>query len=86
MIDSPQERAAVYAMFAVVALEACLNFSVPLYIQIMQGRTPLATSVTMLPFSLTVSFAALLVGLAFLSIVPAGWLPASTPGEIPDPK
>lgn len=184
MIDSPQERAAVYAMFAVVALEACLNFSVPLYIQIMQGRTPLATSVTMLPFSLTVSFAALLVvryyarftsrqigragfvlctagllwlsflvrndwnsvpvmlglivfgigqgalvtllfnvlvtaspkelagdvgslrgttnnlaaavgtavagallvGLAFLSIVPAGWLPAYKPGEIPDPK
>ena len=61
VIDSPQERAAVYAMFAVVALEACLNFSVPLYIQIVQGRTPLATSVAMLPFNLTVFFAALLV-------------------------
>ena len=34
VIDSPQERAAVYAMFAVVALEAALNFSVPRYIQI----------------------------------------------------
>ena len=61
VIDSPQERAAVYAMFAVVALEACLNFSVPLYIQIVQGRTPLATSVAMLPFNLTVFFTALLV-------------------------
>jgi MFS family permease len=40
VIDSPQERAAVYAMFAVVALEAMLNFTVPLYIQIVQGRTP----------------------------------------------
>src|SRR5262249_9256917 len=36
VIDSPQERAAVYAMFSVVALEAMLNFSVPLYIQIVQ--------------------------------------------------
>lgn len=61
VLDSPQERAAVYAMFAVVALEACLNFSVPLYIQIIQGRTPLATSVAMLPFNLTVFFTALLV-------------------------
>jgi hypothetical protein len=34
------ERAAVYAMFIVVALEAALNFTVPLYIQIVQGRTP----------------------------------------------
>ncbi len=40
VIDSPQERAAVYALFAVVALEAALNFSVPLYIQIVQGRSP----------------------------------------------
>ena len=38
VVDSPQERAAVYAMFSVVALEAMLNFSVPLYIQIVQGR------------------------------------------------
>jgi predicted MFS family arabinose efflux permease len=61
VIDSPQERAAVYAMFSVVALEAALNFSVPLYIQIVQGRSPLATVVAMLPFNLTVFFAAMLV-------------------------
>ncbi len=54
VLDSPQERAAVFAMFAVVALEAALNFSVPLYIQIVQGRSPLATAVAMLPFNLTV--------------------------------
>ena len=61
MIDSPQERAAVYAMFSVVALEAALNFSVPLYIQIVQGRSPLATAVAMMPFNLTVFFAAMLI-------------------------
>lgn len=61
VIDSPQERAAVYAMFAVVALEAALNFSVPLYIQIIQGRSPIATAVAMMPFNLTVFFAAMLI-------------------------
>lgn len=61
VLDSPQERAAVYAMFTVVALEAALNFSVPLYIQIVQGRSPLATAVAMLPFNLTVFFAAMLI-------------------------
>jgi MFS family permease len=61
VIDSPTERAAVYAMFAIVALEAALNFTVPLYIQIVQGRTPLDTAIAMMPFNLSVFFAALLI-------------------------
>jgi predicted MFS family arabinose efflux permease len=61
VIASPQERAAVYAMFSVVALEAALNFSVPLYIQIVQGRSPLATAIAMMPFNLTVFFTAMLI-------------------------
>ncbi|MEW6450513.1 MAG: MFS transporter [Pseudomonadota bacterium] len=61
VIDSPEERAAVFAMFSVVALEAALNFSVPLYIQIVQGRSPIATAVAMMPFNLTVFFAAMLI-------------------------
>ncbi|WP_426436885.1 MFS transporter [Bradyrhizobium genosp. P] len=61
VIDSPEERAAVYAMFAVVALEAALNFSVPLYIQIVQGRSPIATAIAMMPFNLTVFVAAMLI-------------------------
>jgi len=61
VIDSPEERAAVYAMFAVVALEAALNFSIPLYIQIVQGRSPIATAVAMMPFNLTVFFTAMLI-------------------------
>ncbi|MBN9183126.1 MAG: MFS transporter, partial [Microbacterium sp.] len=44
VFGSSRERAAVYAMFIVVALEAGLNFTVPLYIQIVQGRTPFDTS------------------------------------------
>jgi predicted MFS family arabinose efflux permease len=61
VIESPQERAAVYAMFSVVALEAMLNFSVPLYIQIVQGRSPLATAIAMMPFNLTVFITAMLI-------------------------
>ncbi|MFG1360594.1 MFS transporter [Xanthobacter pseudotagetidis] len=61
VITSGQERAAVIAMFAVVALEAMLNFSVPLYIQIVQGRSPLATAIAMMPFNLTVFFSAMLI-------------------------
>src|SRR5262249_47356057 len=49
------------AMFSVVALEAALNFSVPLYIQIVQGSTPLATAIAMMPFNLTVFFSAMLI-------------------------
>jgi MFS family permease len=61
VFGSSRERAAVYAMFVVVALEAALNFTIPLYIQIVQGRTPFDTSLAMLPFNLTVFFTAMLV-------------------------
>jgi MFS family permease len=61
IIRSGEERAAIFALFCVVALEAMLNFSVPLYIQVIQGRTPIETAVAMLPFNLTVFFTAMLV-------------------------
>ncbi|WP_242497709.1 MFS transporter [Microbacterium protaetiae] len=61
VFGSSRERAAVYAMFIVVALEAALNFTVPLYIQIVQGRTPVDTSLAMLPFNLTVFVTAIIV-------------------------
>lgn len=61
ILGSARERAAVYAMFIVVAMEAALNFTVPLYIQIVQGRTPFDTALAMMPFNLTVFVTALLV-------------------------
>jgi predicted MFS family arabinose efflux permease len=61
ILRSSKERAAVYAMFIVVALEACVNFTIPLYIQIVQGRTPFDTSIAMMPFNLTVFITATLV-------------------------
>ncbi len=61
VLRSSRERAAVYAMFIVVALEAALNFTVPMYIQIVQGRTPFETSLAMMPFNLTVFITATLI-------------------------
>ena len=61
VIDSAKERAAVLAMFAIVGMEAALNFSVPLYIQIVQGRSAFDTAIAMMPFNLSVFFTAILV-------------------------
>lgn len=70
VITSPSERAAVFAMFAVVALEAMLNFSVPLYIQIVQGSTPFATAIAMMPFNLSVFFSAMLIVRFYKKLTP----------------
>jgi predicted MFS family arabinose efflux permease len=70
VITSGRERAAVYCMFAVVSLEAMLNFSVPLYIQIVQGRTPIETAIAMMPFNLTVFFTAMLVVKLYTTLTP----------------
>lgn len=61
VVDSPREWAAVVALFIIVGTEAAINFAVPLYIQIVQGRSPAATSVAMMPFMLTVFFTAILI-------------------------
>ena len=70
VITSGEERAAVYAMFTVVGLEAMLNFTVPLYIQIVQGRTPIETAIAMMPFNLTVFVTAMLVVRLYDRITP----------------
>lgn len=61
VVDSPREWAAVVTLFAIVATEGAINFMVPLYIQIIQGRSSAATSVAMMPFMLTVFFTAILI-------------------------
>ncbi|WP_428305718.1 MFS transporter [Lacipirellula sp.] len=61
VVDSPREWATVIALFAIVGVEAAINFSVPLYIQIVQGRSSMATSIAMMPFMLTVFFTAILI-------------------------
>lgn len=61
VISSSREWAAVIALFLIVSMEAAINFSVPLYIQIVQGRSPFQTSLAMTPFLVTVFFTAILI-------------------------
>jgi MFS family permease len=61
VVQSPREWAAVLTLFIIVAMEGAINFSVPLYIQIVQGRSSMATSIAMMPFMLTVFFTAILI-------------------------
>jgi MFS family permease len=61
VVESPREWAAVVALFVIVGMEGAINFTVPLYIQIVQGRSSLMTSMAMMPFMLTVFFTAILI-------------------------
>jgi MFS family permease len=51
----------VVALFIIVGMEGAINFSVPLYIQIVQGSPAFQTSIAMMPFMLTVFFTAILI-------------------------
>jgi len=61
VVDSPKEWAAVVTLFVIVSMEGAINFSVPLYTQIVQGRSSMQTSIAMMPFMLTVFFTAILI-------------------------
>ncbi|HEX7287700.1 MAG TPA: MFS transporter, partial [Candidatus Angelobacter sp.] len=61
VVETPRERAAVFSLFIVGALGSAVTFLVPLYIQIVQGRTGLQTAVAVIPFSLASFAAAVLV-------------------------
>lgn len=61
VVDTPRERAAVLSMFIIGALGSATTFLVPLYIQIVQGRTGMQTAVAVIPFSLASFVAAVLV-------------------------
>lgn len=61
VVSSSREWATVVALFTIVGMEGAINFAVPLYIQIVQGRSSMATSIAMMPFMLTVFFTAILI-------------------------
>jgi MFS family permease len=61
VVDSPLEWMTAVALFIIVGMEGAINFSVPLYIQIVQGLPAFQTSIAMMPFMLTVFFTAILI-------------------------
>jgi MFS family permease len=61
VIESPREHSAAVAMMAIFTLANALTFLVPLYIQMVQGRTSFETAVAMIPYQLSVFVAAIFV-------------------------
>ena len=61
VIETPQERSAVFSMFIVIVLGSAISFLIPLYIQIVQGRSSLQTALAIIPYSLSIFAAAILV-------------------------
>ena len=61
VVESRSERSAVLALMAIVAIGSALNFMIPLYIQIVQGNSSLATAVALIPYQLAILTAAVMV-------------------------
>jgi MFS family permease len=59
VIDSSEERNAVYAFLVAGGLGSAISFLIPLYIQIVQNQTPLFTSIAIVPYAITVAAAAI---------------------------
>jgi MFS family permease len=70
VVDEPHERAATFSLFIIAALGPAINFLIPLYIQIVQGRSSLQTAVAVIPYSLAIFAAAALVVRLFNRLTP----------------
>lgn len=64
LIGRGRERSALLSMFAIGAIGAGLTFLIPLYIEVVQGRTSLYTAVALVPFTVA-SFATAIVVVRF---------------------
>jgi MFS family permease len=61
VLDSPEERNATFSLLIMSAVGPAVNFLIPLYIQIVQGRTSLQTSVAVIPYTLAIFTSAVLI-------------------------
>jgi predicted MFS family arabinose efflux permease len=61
VLDSKYERSAILALFIISSLGPAVNFLIPLYIQIVQGRTSLQTAVAVVPYTVAIFAAAVLI-------------------------
>jgi MFS family permease len=61
VLGTPQERAALFSLFAIGALGSAVAFLIPLYIQVVQGGSSFQTAIAMIPLSLASVAAAILV-------------------------
>ncbi|MDC0669294.1 MFS transporter [Nannocystis radixulma] len=57
VLDSVEERSAVIAFLVAGSLSLAVGFLIPLYVQIVQARTPLYSAVAILPYAIAVAVA-----------------------------
>jgi MFS family permease len=60
VLESTEEKSAVVAFLVAGSLGLAVGFLIPLYVQIAQGRTPLASAVAILPYSIAIAAAGVL--------------------------
>ncbi len=70
VLEQRNQWAALCVVFSMGMLEAMLNFAVPLYIQVVQGRTPAEAAIAALPFHLSVFVSALYVARLYDKFTP----------------
>ncbi|MBP6469316.1 MAG: MFS transporter [Chloroflexi bacterium] len=61
VLDSPEERSNIVSLLVIGALGPAVNFLIPLYIQIVQDQSSLFTAVTVIPYTLSIAGAAILI-------------------------
>jgi MFS family permease len=61
LVRTPRQRSVILLLFVIITLGSAVSFLVPLYIQIVQGRSSLQTGIAIIPNALAVFVAALVV-------------------------
>lgn len=61
VLNSGEERSAAFSLFIVAAVGSAITFLIPLYIQVVQGRSGFQTAIAVVPYSLASFAAAVLV-------------------------
>ncbi|MDX1416890.1 MAG: MFS transporter [Candidatus Promineifilaceae bacterium] len=70
VLDSPEERSNIISLLVIGALGPAVNFLIPLYIQIVQGRSSLFTAVAVVPYTLAIAASAMLIVRLFNRLSP----------------
>ncbi len=61
VLDSPKERATIICLLVIGALGPAVNFLIPLFIQIVQGRTSMQTAIAVVPYTLAIAGSAIFI-------------------------
>ena len=61
VLDSPKERATIVCLLVIGALGPAVNFLIPLFIQIVQGRTTMQTAIAVVPYTLAIAASAIFI-------------------------